>query len=331
MNRVAWRQKRVAIVSRPFLIAIEFLLRFRKPLLLGGALILAAKVSSAQDQRPVRIAILDFGSTLTGSRAAAQLRSTLRARIGNATSTEIEIIDPDQARAAARGAGFDGSLNLTLTDARNLGAAIGCDFFIIGDAQTLRRNPSTGPIYYEAFASIFLVSARTGRLVQWERPDFQQPSPAEAEQTMIASLAAAETRQRYTIAIRRAQEDERAARAHAIEAATPVIEPMSEVEAESDNANHPPRPFRRPKPPYPDSAARAAAEATVDVLVDIDARGEVGNIEIVRWAGYGLDESVVETVRLMHFFPAMRDGEAIPMRVLLRYNFRKPPIPVRSP
>ncbi len=27
----------------------------------------------------------------------------------------------------------------------------------------------------------------------------------------------------------------------------------------------------------------------------------------------------------MHFFPAMRNGTAIPMRVLLRYNFRKPP------
>jgi hypothetical protein len=27
----------------------------------------------------------------------------------------------------------------------------------------------------------------------------------------------------------------------------------------------------------------------------------------------------------MHFFPAMRDGVATPMRVLLRYNFRKPP------
>jgi len=27
----------------------------------------------------------------------------------------------------------------------------------------------------------------------------------------------------------------------------------------------------------------------------------------------------------MHFFPAQREGKAIPMRVLLRYNFRKPP------
>jgi protein TonB len=78
------------------------------------------------------------------------------------------------------------------------------------------------------------------------------------------------------------------------------------------------------KPTYPESAARAELEAVVDALVDVDARGEVGRVEIARWAGYGLDQSVIETVKQMHFFPAMRDGRAIPMRVLLRYNFRKP-------
>jgi len=87
-----------------------------------------------------------------------------------------------------------------------------------------------------------------------------------------------------------------------------------------------PRPYRRLKPPYPESAAHAEIEATVDVLVDIDARGEVGRVEVVRWAGYGLDQSVVETARQLHFFPAQRDGAAIPIRVLLRYNFRKPPV-----
>jgi len=83
------------------------------------------------------------------------------------------------------------------------------------------------------------------------------------------------------------------------------------------------------KPPYPETAARAEVEATVDVLVDIDARGEVGRVEIARWAGYGLDQAVIDTVRQLHFFPAIRDGTAIPMRVLLRYNFRKPPIEKR--
>jgi protein TonB len=86
-----------------------------------------------------------------------------------------------------------------------------------------------------------------------------------------------------------------------------------------------PRPYRRLIPAYPESAGRAEAEATVDVLVDLDASGEVVRVEIARWAGFGLDQATVDTVRQLHFFPAMRDGVAIPIRVLLRYNFRKPP------
>ena len=92
-----------------------------------------------------------------------------------------------------------------------------------------------------------------------------------------------------------------------------------------------PRPYRRIKPPYSAAAAQAEVEGVVDVQVDIDARGEITKIEIARWAGFGLDQSVLDTVKQMHFFPAMRDGVAIPMRVLLRYNFQrkipdKPPV-----
>jgi protein TonB len=86
-----------------------------------------------------------------------------------------------------------------------------------------------------------------------------------------------------------------------------------------------PRPYRRLTPAYPETAAQAEAEAMVDVLVDLDAKGEVMRVEVDRWAGFGLDQSTIETVRQLHFFPAMRDGVAVPMRILLRYNFRKPP------
>ena len=100
---------------------------------------------------------------------------------------------------------------------------------------------------------------------------------------------------------------------------------MSDDNGDANNRVRAPRPYVRLKPPYPETAARAEIEATVDVLVDVDAHGEVGRVEIARWAGYGLDQSVVDTVRQLHFFPAQRDRVAIPLRVLLRYNFRKPP------
>jgi len=271
----------------------------------------------------MRLAVLDFGKGPTGLGAAAVIRETLHPK---GEPREFTVIDRDQTTAAAMGAGFAGSLNLTIQQARDLGSAMDCDFCFIGEAQTLRRSPSTKPVYYESYATIFLVSARTGRLVLWERPAVQRDAPEESEKALLAILSAAETRQRYVVAIRRAQEDERAERVTAIGSAAQIIEVMSDDDNGRNQEVRAPRPYRRLKPPYPETAARAEVEATVDVLVDIDARGEVGHLEIARWAGYGLDQSVIDTVKQMHFFPAQRDGVAIPMRVLLRYNFRKPPV-----
>jgi TonB family protein len=285
------------------------------------ALLLLTSTGVAQS-RPTRLAVLDFGKEPTGLLAAAVMRESLNVK---AEPREFTVIDREQASAAALGAGFEGSLNLTIQDARNLGATMDCDFFLIGQAQTLRRSPSTKPAYYEAYATLFLVSARTGRLILWEMPTAQSESPAAAEKALLTILSSAETQQRFFKAVRLAQEAERAERITAVESGAQIIEVMSDDNGDANQEVRAPRPFRRVKPPYPETAARAEVEATVDVLVDIDARGEVERVEIARWAGYGLDQSVIDTVRQMHFFPAMRDRVAIPMRVLLRYNFRKPP------
>jgi TonB family protein len=271
----------------------------------------------------VRLAVLDFGESATGTSAANAIRQLFTE--DGVAAREFALLDRDLATAAARGSGFQGSLNLTTQEARDIGAAIGCEFYFIGDAQTLRRSPSTGSAYFESYASIFIVSARTGRLILWERPLERRDTAAEAGQSLHKVLTNGETRHRYQVAIRRALEDERAQRESAIEKPASIIEVMSEDENVENKDTRPPRPFRRFKPPYPDAAARAEIEAVVDVLVDVDARGEISHVEIARWAGYGLDQSVIDTVKQMHFFPAMRSGVAIPMRVLLRYNFRKPP------
>ena len=296
---------------------------------LSICLLLLTSAAIAQS-RATRLAVLDFGKDPSGLRAATAIRETLQSRGKALNGREFTVIDRDQATAAALGAGFDGSLNLTTQQARDIGSAMDCDFYFIGEAQTLLRSPSTKSPYYESYAAIFLVSARTGRLVLWERPSVERDTPQEAEKALLAILSGAETRQRYFTAMRRAEDDERAERVTAVESGAQIIDVMSDSDSESDQLVRAPRPYRRWKPPYPETAARAEVEATVDVLVDIDARGEVGRLEITRWAGYGLDQSVMDTVRQMHFFPAMRDGVAIPMRVLLRYNFRKPPVQNRS-
>jgi len=283
--------------------------------------ILPLRASSQAPARRLNLSVLDFGDSSVGRQAADLLAANVK------RETDLSIMDRDLARAAARGVSYSGSLNLSRAEAHNLGAALGCDFYILGDAQTLRRSPSTGPLYFESYASIFLVSARTGRLISWERPNFRADNPQAAERSLMTELSSNNVSRRLTSMIRRAQEEEQTERELTSERQVPVIEaaPDDDKLAEIEGLRLP-RPFRRLTPAYPDSAATAEAIATVDVLVDLDAKGEVMRVEVARWAGFGLDQSTMETVRQLHFFPAMRHGTAIPMRIMLRYNFRKPPL-----
>jgi TonB family protein len=278
-----------------------------------------ANVKAQTAQRPV-ISVLDLGAMPIAKIAA----DTLRARLSS--TGEIVVADADLSRAAARGIGYTGSLNLTTTEARDLGAALAAEFYIIGDAQTLRRSSFQTPVYYESYCSIFLVSARSGRLLLWERPSFENKEATNAEAQLSQYLSGDDLRRRLLEAVRKAHADERIKRDAPPATAEAVIEeaPDDEKAAEIQGIRTP-RPYRRLRPAYPDSAARAEAEATVDVVVDVGTDGEVGDVQVVRWAGFGLDEITVATVRQLHFFPAMKNGTPIPMRVMLRYNFRKPP------
>jgi protein TonB len=278
-------------------------------------------IAAQTSAQRISVALLDLGETQTAKRVVDKLSLAL------SSNNSLLITDREESRAAARGAGYAGSLNMTLQEARDLGGAIGTDFYITGDAQTLRRSPSTGAVYYEAYASIFIVSSRTGSLVMWDRPSSEASSPDEAEISLLKELK--EHGARYADAIVKARETELSERAKVLEsvaAAVPLIEdaPDDETVAVREGIRLP-LPFNRLRPAYPETAARAEAEATVDVQLEIDTRGEVSRVEIVRWAGFGLDEATTSTVRRLHFRPALRDGVAIPMRVLLRYNFRRPP------
>jgi TonB family protein len=281
-------------------------------------LFVLAHPAICQEPRKVNLAVLDFGNSRLGQVASDRLTAALKS-LGAVT-----IVDRDGARLAARGSGYSGSLNLSLREARDLGDAIGCDFYLLGDAQTLRRSDSSRPVYYESYASVFLVSSRNGRLVVWERPSFTAADAATAEHDMLEELSRPDISRRLIDALKRADNEEKERRNLIVDSATPVIEeaPDDEKDAEASGLRLP-KPYRRLRPPYPDSAARADAEGIVDVLVDLDAAGEVSHIDLARWAGFGLDEVTMDTVRKLHFFPAMRNGTAIPIRVLLRYNFRR--------
>src|SRR5215207_2580529 len=116
----------------------------RRFLLVASLLaLLSANSHSQPSQRPV-VSVLDFGTSPIAKLAAETLRHRSR------SSGELVVADPDLSRAAARGIGYAGSLNLTVSEARDLGAALATEFFVIGDAQTLRRSSFKSPVYYES-------------------------------------------------------------------------------------------------------------------------------------------------------------------------------------
>ena len=282
-----------------------------------------AAAAAAREVLPVTVAVLDVGGTPVAERVAERVAKALPGSVR--MDMRLTVLDRGMSRAAARGVGYAGSLNMTLAEARALGAAVGCGFFLTGDAQTVRRSSSARPVYFESYASLFVVSAHTGRLVHWDRPAAEADTAEAAEAALFAKLdAGAATR--YAVAVAEAFARERRERfAPEAGATVSVIDLSTDEGAVANRDLREPEPYRRLRPAYTDAAARAEAEATVDALVEIGADGEVGDVRVVRWAGFGLDEEVVATVRRMHFRPAQREGAPVPVRVLLRYNFRKPP------
>lgn len=272
----------------------------------------------ASKREAMRVAVLDFGESASAHRVADELAGAL-----SSNSPALSLLNRAQTRAAARGVGYKGSLNLSLEEARDVGAVAGCDFFFAGEARTLRRSVGGERAdYFESYAAFYLVSSSTGRLILWERLSAQSPTADAAESDLVKQLRARVSA--YVAAMEKARASERDARRASLERETPVVEDAPEDGTAAAKNFRTPLPYRRLRPAYTDAAARAQVEATVDALVSLDEHGEVQDVEIARWAGYGLDESVVATIRQMHFRPALRDGAPVASRVLLRYNFRKP-------
>src|SRR5689334_7794713 len=147
------------------------------------------------------VSVVDFGPSETGKAVAEKMRAQFRA------AKDFVVADADLTRSAAMGVGYSGSLNLSVEEARDLGAALASDFYLLGDAQVLRRSSFTKPVYYEAYCSLFLVSSRTGRLLLWQRPSFNSDEASRAHELLLQNLV--DLSQTLIVAMRRASDDER--------------------------------------------------------------------------------------------------------------------------
>jgi len=229
-----------------------------------------------------------------------------------AVEKRFTLVDSDAAAAAFGSFKFASAANLTGEEAAAAGSAMGCDLFILIGGETIRRSSFEKEEYYEAYAPVFVVSSHTGRLAAWRLALVESAAADDAEKKLISSAAKTVSEIEPIIQqTRRTELDEKP---------PPRIE---ELPLKPEKGFQAPIPFRRIKPLYTDLAEHFAIAATVEITVDLDAAGAVTRTEITRWAGFGLDESVEKAVRSMNWRPAYRGPTPLPMRVLLRYNFKK--------
>ena len=232
-----------------------------------------------------------------------------------AEKTSLRVLDNDLGESAFRSVSISNPFNLTRDEAKQIGAAIGCDFFIVTRSATVRRSSFAKKEYYEAFAVMHVFSSRSGRIVLWRMPRFEAAkfdAAARALEISVPTVAA-----EIDAAILKASKTE------IDEPPLPAMEEPPDAASPLAKGFRAPIPFRRIKPEYTEIAALFDVAATVEVTVDLDAAGTILRTEITRSAGYGLDESVEKAVRTMNWLAASRDGKPLAMRFLLRYNFKK--------
>ena len=83
-----------------------------------------------------------------------------------------------------------------------------------------------------------------------------------------------------------------------------------------------PRFLYKAKLQYPLRAKQLGVEGTVILEADIDGKGEIVNVRIVKKAGFGFDEAAVNMIKNSKFTPAYSNGKPVPVRMRFTVLFK---------
>ncbi len=142
--------------------------------LLPFALLLLTFAASGQ-----RVAVLTPDKSQASKAFAEQLETQL--------SKTLNVLDDSLSEAAYSSVAPASPFNLTTDMSKEIGAVIGCDSFILLRSMVQRRSAYKRNEYYEAYAVVYAVSARTGRLVFWRLQRFEDAKPDKAEKPGICA------------------------------------------------------------------------------------------------------------------------------------------------
>lgn len=254
-----------------------------------------------------RVSIVTPNGTVLDKAIAAKLAAAL-------ASNKLQVQDLDIASIAYTAEPPATPFNMTADEAGRVGSVLGCDYFILINTGVQRRARLGGSDQYEGFAAVYVVASRTGLLHIWK---------------LINSFADTDERARLSLSTDIASETTNIAEQLSRSKMTKTSALSSrdiDVPVNDDPAlknYRSPVPYKRLKPEYTRQAYLYGVAATVEATVELEKTGDIRSIEVTRWAGFGLDDSVVSAIRSMNWRPGERDGKPLAVRFLVRYNFKK--------
>lgn len=95
----------------------------------------------------------------------------------------------------------------------------------------------------------------------------------------------------------------------------------SSAESPSVTIIRPVRILSSDKPRYTELAARHKVAGDIVLNVEFKADGTIGDIEVVKGLGFGLDDSAIQTAKRLRFQPAERNGQRVDSISKVQYSF----------
>ena len=83
-----------------------------------------------------------------------------------------------------------------------------------------------------------------------------------------------------------------------------------------------PRVIHSVEPQFTPEARQADYQGVVGIQLIVDSQGNPQNVHVVRHLGMGLDERAIEAVRQYRFSPAMYQGHAVAVQLIIDVDFR---------
>ncbi|MEZ5305938.1 MAG: energy transducer TonB [Pyrinomonadaceae bacterium] len=240
-----------------------------------------------------RIAILTHQNTGVETRSREKLRK----------HEEFRFLDDQMSDSVLASAGLTDVSNLSSEESKTLGSALGARFLVVLRGDTFRRRTFENPKFFESFLSVAVVDAKRGTRVFWGLFTSEDPDATVSEKLLLEKIGNFVTTLKESV----------------VDSPEPGAGPSLCAEAQD---HRPPLPFKRISPSYPSQANRYSIAATIDAEATIGADGKVFDVRFLRWAGFGLEESVESTIRAMNWRAGDSGGKPCTAKILLRYNFQ---------